>query len=54
VLRQLAQSLVEREMQQRQLQYQSELLKRHLRLQPTVLTEQGVVQISLLVPDEAG
>jgi len=54
VLRQLAQSLVEREMQQRQLQYQSELLKRHLRLQPTVLTEQGVVQISLLVPDEVG
>ena len=52
VLRQLAQSLVEREVQQRQLQFQSELLKRHLSLQPTVLTEHGVVQISLLTPEE--
>lgn len=52
VLRQLAQSLVEREMQQRQLQYQNELLKRHLQFQPTVLTEQGVVQVSLLAPEE--
>ncbi len=52
VLRQLAQSLVEREVQQRQLQSQNELLKRHLPPQPTVLTEQGVVQISLLAPEE--
>ncbi len=52
MLRQLAHSLTEREMQQRQLEYQNELLKHHLRFHPIVLTEQGVVQISLLVPEE--
>ena len=52
MLRQLAHSLTERETQQQQLQYQSKLLNRHLRLHPTVVTEQGVAQISLLVPEE--
>jgi ATP-dependent Clp protease ATP-binding subunit ClpA/ActR/RegA family two-component response regulator len=51
VLRQLAQSLAEREMQQLLLRYQKEIFARYPHFHPTIFPEQGVVQISLLEPE---